>query len=157
MKIKLLVIGKTSGSWLNEGIDIYVKRLLHYTDFNIEVVPDIKNPASLSESQLKEMESSQFMKKIDDRDWVVLLDENGKQFTSEAFAGVLEKWMVGGTQKVVFIIGGAFGFGSDLVNRANMKIALSEMTFSHQMVRLIFVEQLYRGFTIIRNESYHHK
>ena len=157
MKIKLLVIGKTSESYLSEGIALYLKRLSHYIDFSFEVLPDIKRAPSMLSDQLKEAESAAFMKKIGERDFVILLDENGKTYTSEGFASQIEKWMVTGDKNPVFIIGGAFGFGKALTERAALKISLSEMTFSHQMVRLIFVEQLYRAFTIIRNEPYHHK
>jgi 23S rRNA (pseudouridine1915-N3)-methyltransferase len=154
MKIKLLVIGKTTPEYLKDGIAEYEKRLVHYTGFSIEMLPDVKKAPI---DKLKELEAEAFLKKITNRDFVVLLDENGKLFSSEKFAGQFEKWMNGQITQVVFIIGGAFGFGKALYDRANLQIALSEMTFSHQMVRLIFVEQLYRAFTIIKGEPYHHQ
>ncbi|MBL0342580.1 MAG: 23S rRNA (pseudouridine(1915)-N(3))-methyltransferase RlmH [Bacteroidetes bacterium] len=157
MKIRLMVIGKTSSSYLVEGIDEYVKRIGHYADFSLEVLPDIKKASSLQSHQLKDLEAEAFLKRIGVRDYVILLDEKGKADSSEGFAKSLQKWMVAGDKNPVFIIGGAFGFGKSLYEKAALKLALSEMTFSHQMVRLIFVEQLYRAFTIIRNEPYHHK
>ncbi len=157
MKIRLLVIGKTSAPYLIDGIEIYLKRISYYSDFSIEVVPDIKRAPSMLPDQLKEAEADVFLKRITERDYVVLLDENGKRFSSVGFAALMQKWMVAGNMNPVFIIGGAFGFGEALIKKAALKISLSEMTFSHQMVRLIFAEQLYRAFTIIRNEPYHHK
>ncbi|HMT30870.1 MAG TPA: 23S rRNA (pseudouridine(1915)-N(3))-methyltransferase RlmH [Bacteroidia bacterium] len=157
MKIRLLMIGKTSENYLEEGIQMYVKRLSHYCDFSMEVIPDVKRTPSTLPDKLKDLEADAFLKKIGVRDNVILLDENGKSYSSEGFAAFIEKWMVSGDKNLVFIIGGAFGFGKALYDRAEMKISLSGMTFSHQMVRLIFAEQLYRAFTILRNEPYHHK
>ncbi len=157
MKIKLLMIGKTAFGYLNEGMDIYIKRLSHYTDLTLEIIPDVKIAASTSQEKLKDLEAVAILKKIGLRDVVVLLDENGKTFSSVKFATQIQKWMESGDKNMVFIIGGAFGFGNALHERSQMKISLSEMTFSHQMVRLIFLEQLYRSFTIIKNEAYHHK
>jgi len=157
MKIKMMVIGKTSASWLEEGIALYRKRLQHYCDFELEVIPDIKGGGSLEIPKLKELEAQSFLKKLTPRDTVILLDENGKEFTSEGFAKRLNLWNDRGEKNLVFIVGGAFGFGNALHEKASLKISLSPMTFSHQMVRLIFVEQLYRGFTIIKGEPYHHK
>ena len=157
MKIKLLVIGKTSAVYLEEGIQVYLKRLVHYADFSMEVIPDIKVNSSTETAKLKELEAHAFLKKLAPRDFVVLLDENGKQFSSEGLASQINKWQVAGDKNLVFIIGGAFGFGEELKKRSSMSLSLSEMTFSHQMVRLIFVEQLYRAFTILKGEQYHHK
>lgn len=157
MKIKLLVIGKTSATYLEEGIAIYLKRLVHYTDFSLEIIPDVKAGSGMEVSRLKELEAQAFLKKITSRDTVVLLDENGKQFNSEGFAAQIGKWLIAGDKNVVFVIGGAFGFGESVIKIAALKLSLSEMTFSHQMVRLIFVEQLYRAFTILKGEPYHHK
>ena len=154
MKIKLLVIGKTTPEFLVEGIKEYEKRLVHYIGFSMEILPDVKKVAA---DRLKDLEAEAFLKKITGRDFVVLLDENGKLFSSEGFATQLEKWMNSQQTQIVFIIGGAFGFGKALYERANMQISLSQMTFSHQMVRMIFVEQLYRAFTILKKEPYHHK
>lgn len=157
MKIKLLVIGKTSSGWLQEGMDVYTGRLIHYSGFRIEVVPDVKVKGTLQPEQLRNKEAEAIVKRLDERDTVVLLDAGGRRFTSEAFARQLEKWQAGSDKQLVFIIGGAFGFGEHLLKRSAMKLSLSEMTFSHQMVRLIFLEQLYRAFTIIRGEPYHHR
>lgn len=157
MKIKLMVVGKTASPWLIEGIDVYVKRLIHYTDFSFEVVPDIRNAASLSQEQLKDLEATAIMKRVQPRDMIILLDEGGKQFSSEQMAEQLQKWMTAGSSNILFVVGGAFGFGKELQAAAKFRISLSPMTFSHQMVRLIFVEQLYRAFTILRKEPYHHR
>ena len=157
MKVKLLVIGKTSASYLEEGIGVYVKRLVHYTDFSFDVVADVKVNSGTDSVKLKDLEAAAFLKKITPRDFVVLLDENGKRFSSEGFAQQIEKWLVSGDKNLVFIVGGAFGFGSELKARSAMSLSLSEMTFSHQMVRLFFTEQLYRGFSILRGEKYHHE
>jgi len=157
MKIKLLAIGKTSAAYLDEGIAVYLKRLVHYTDFSFEIVPDVKSNSTMEPNKLKELEAQAFLKRITTKDQVVLLDENGKRFSSEGLAKQMSAWMMSGDKNIVFIIGGAFGFGEELKKRAAMSLSLSEMTFSHQMVRLIFVEQLYRAFTIIKGEAYHHK
>jgi len=157
MKIKLLMIGKTAFSYLEEGMELYLKRLVHYTDLTLEIIPDVKRTAATSPQKLKDLEAEAILKKIGPRDVIVLLDEYGKTFSSLKFAAQVQKWMQTGDKNMVFIIGGAFGFGNALHEKALMKISLSEMTFSHQMVRLIFLEQLYRAFTIIKNEPYHHK
>ncbi len=157
MKFKLIAIGKTSSAYLEEGISVYLKRLIHYTAFTIEIVADVKSAGTLDQTRLKELEAVNILKKINDRDLVVLLDENGKHLTSEGFANQISKWMLSGDRNVVFVIGGAFGFGDELKKRANYSMSLSSMTFSHQMARLIFTEQLYRAFTIIKGEQYHHK
>ncbi len=157
MNIKLLAIGKTDSKNLQSLIDEYQKRLSFYINFETEIIPDIKNVKNLSENQQKEKEGSLLLNKISSADWVVLLDENGKSFTSIQFADFLQKRMNSGIKNLVFVIGGAYGFSPEVYARANGKIALSLMTFSHQMVRLFFIEQLYRGFTILRNEPYHHQ
>jgi 23S rRNA (pseudouridine1915-N3)-methyltransferase len=156
MKIKLMVVGKTNESYLKEGIEIYTSRLNRYCDFVMEVLPDVKNRAVLPEDKLKDTEAEQILKKITKTDTLVLLDDKGTEFTSEGFSQRISKWQVGGITSLVFVIGGAFGFGEDVYKRADMKFSLSRMTYSHQMVRLIFLEQLYRAFTILRNEPYHH-
>lgn len=156
MKIKLLVIGKTSESWLKEGIALYTGRLNNYCDLEMEVIPDIKNRAVLPVEKLKIAEAEQILKRVASGDKVVVLDDKGKEETSVGFSRLISKWQVGGISRVVFVIGGAYGFGEEIYKRADLQFSLSRMTFSHQMVRVIFLEQLYRAFTILRNEPYHH-
>ena len=156
MKITLLTIGKTEDKYLNEGIDIYLKRLKHYVTFRILELPELKNTKSLSQEQQKIRESELIFKNIQSTDYVVLLDENGKEFSSRGFSVFLNKKMVGGLQHLVFIVGGPYGFSDEVYSRSNDKISLSQMTFSHQMIRLLFTEQLYRAFTILKGEPYHH-
>lgn len=157
MKIKLLVVGKTDESFVEEGIEKYLKRLKHYISFEIIVLPDVKQGSKLNTEKLKEEEGKLILQKLENSDQVVLLDEKGKNFSSEEFAGFLQKKMNGGFPTLVFIVGGAFGFSKEVYKRANEQLSLSKMTFSHQMVRLFFTEQLYRAFTIIKGEKYHHK
>ncbi len=157
MNIKLLAIGKTDNAQLTELINAYIKRLGFYVKFNFEIIPDIKNAKNLSETQQKEKEGKLILEKIDNPDVLILLDENGKQYDSVGFSEVLQKHMNSGIKQLVFVIGGPYGFSQDVYYRANGKLSLSKMTFSHQMIRLFFVEQLYRGFSILRNEPYHHR
>ncbi|MEM7087180.1 MAG: 23S rRNA (pseudouridine(1915)-N(3))-methyltransferase RlmH [Bacteroidota bacterium] len=157
MKITLLAIGKTDDRNLQSLIEAYSKRLKHYVSFNFEIIPDIKNVKNLSEVQQKNKEGQELLKRLSPSDTPVLLDENGKSFSSVGFSQYLQKKMNSGLKNLVFIIGGPYGFSDEIYQRANGKVALSQMTFSHQMVRLFFVEQLYRGFTILRNEPYHHQ
>lgn len=157
MNIRLITIGKTNSDWLIKGITEYKNRLSHYTNFEIIEIPDIKNKATLSIEKLKEAEQTEIEKYISKDACIIALDEHGKEHTSEEFSVFLQKKMIAGTRQLIFIIGGAFGISSKILDTCNDKIALSLMTFSHQMVRLIFVEQLYRGFTIMKNEKYHHK
>jgi 23S rRNA (pseudouridine1915-N3)-methyltransferase len=157
LKIKLLTLGKTNGDWLIKGIEDYKSRLKHYTNFEIIEIPDIKNKATLSIEKLKEAEFIELEKYIDKDSLVIALDEHGKEMNSQDFSNFIDKKIVAGNRQLIFIIGGAFGISAKLLTTCNDKIALSLMTFSHQMVRLIFVEQLYRAFTIIKNEKYHHK
>lgn len=157
MKITLLAIGKTDSKHLQALIEEYTKRLGHYVSFTSEIIPDIKNVKNLSESQQKNAEGQQLLKRISNSDALVLLDENGKTFDSVAFSEYLQKKMNSGLKNLVFVIGGPYGFSDEIYARANGKISLSLMTFSHQMVRLFFIEQLYRGFTILKNEPYHHR
>ena len=157
MKITLLAIGKTEDKRLQSLIDDYVKRLGHYIKFSFEILPDVKNVKHLSESQQKDKEGEQFLSYLNTSDVVVLLDENGKAFNSIDFSNYLQKHMNSGIKNLVFVIGGPYGFSDSLYQRAQGKVALSKMTFSHQMVRLFVVEQLYRAFTILRNEPYHHR
>jgi len=157
MTITLIAIGKTDDKELNFLIEAYKKRLSFYVKFNFEVIPDIKNVKNLSEKQQKEKEGALIIKKLQTSDVLVLLDENGKQFGSVGFSEYLQKQMNSGLKNLVFVIGGPYGFSEEIYKRAQGKISLSKMTFSHQMVRLFFIEQLYRGFTILKNEPYHHR
>ena len=157
MTIKLLTIGKTDNKQLQQLIDDYTKRLSHYIKFDFEIIPDIKNTKSLNEAQQKQKEGELILKQLKPTDVLILLDENGKQMDSVGFAKYLQKHMNSGIKQLVFVIGGPYGFAEELHNKAQGKLSLSKMTFSHQMVRLFFVEQLYRGFTILRNEPYHHR
>lgn len=157
MNIKLLAIGKTDQNHLQTLIDDYAKRLSYYIKFDLEIIPDLKNVKNLSEQQQKEKEGELILSKIGSSDQMVLLDENGKSFSSVEFSAELQKKMNSGIKTLVFVIGGPYGFSETVYSQANGKISLSKMTFSHQMVRLFFVEQLYRGFTILRNEPYHHQ
>jgi 23S rRNA (pseudouridine1915-N3)-methyltransferase len=157
MKITLLVIGKTLSDYLKAGEDEYLKRLKFYGNIDYCVIPTIKNTKSLTEEQQKTEEAKLLLSKIEASDFCVLLDEKGKNGTSEEFADFLNGKMVSGVKNLVFIVGGAFGFSEQMYQRANHKLALSHLTFSHQMTRLIFMEQLYRAFTILKGEPYHHK
>jgi 23S rRNA (pseudouridine1915-N3)-methyltransferase len=157
MQIKLIAIGKTDDKQLIQLIEHYQKRLKHYIKFQIEIIPDIKNVKNLSEKQQKEKEGELILKKIAATDVLVLLDENGKQFTSVDFSNYLQKKMNTGIKQLVFVIGGPYGFSEAVYQKSKEKISLSKMTFSHQMIRLFMVEQIYRGFTILKNEPYHHQ
>ncbi|NNM23867.1 MAG: 23S rRNA (pseudouridine(1915)-N(3))-methyltransferase RlmH [Flavobacteriaceae bacterium] len=157
MKITLLAVGKTDDRNLQNLIEDYSRRLTHYVPFVLEIIPDIKNSKNLSEENQKLAEGKKLLKEIENSDHVILLDEKGKQFNSMDFSKFLQKKMNSGLKNLVFIIGGPYGFSEELYVRANGKVSLSAMTFSHQMVRLFVVEQLYRGFTILRNEPYHHQ
>lgn len=157
MNIKLLAIGKTDDKNLQILIDDYTKRLSFYVKFEVEIIPDIKNVKNLSETQQKEKEANLILSKITPTDHLILLDENGKTYSSTLFSEHLQKKMNSGIKTLVFAIGGPYGFSQAVYNKANQKISLSTMTFSHQMVRLFFIEQLYRGFTILKNEPYHHQ
>lgn len=156
MKIVLLAIGKTDEDYLITGIKKYVGRLGHYVSFEMKEIPDIRNRKTLSEDQQKKAESFLLLQQLQPGDHVVLLDENGIQHSSTAFAESLEKLMTSGAKRIVFVIGGPYGFAQEVYDKANAKLSLSPMTFSHQMVRLVFVEQLYRAFTILKGEPYHH-
>lgn len=157
MNIKLLAIGKTDDKNLQALLNEYIKRLSFYVKFDLEVIPDVKNAKNMSIDQQKEKEGDLLLAKIGSGDWVLLLDEKGKKYTSLQFADFLQKRMNSGIKNLIFVIGGPYGFSPEVYARANGKISLSDMTFSHQMVRLFFVEQLYRGYTILRNEPYHHE
>lgn len=157
MNIKLIAIGKTDNKNLQILIDDYQKRLSFYIKFDLEIIPDLKNLKNFSESQQKEKEGELILSKITTTDQLILLDENGKNFSSVGFADELQKKMNSGIKNLVFVIGGPYGFSEAVYSQAQGKISLSAMTFSHQMVRLFFIEQLYRGFTILKNEPYHHR
>lgn len=156
MKITLVCVGKTDERYLQEGIEKYHKRLVHYTKFAAVIIPDIKNRKNLSEQQQKEKEGQFILKYVDSTDTLILLDERGKSFDSPAFATYLEQCALRNLQHLVFVIGGPYGFSEEVYRRANVTISLSKMTFSHQMIRLFFVEQLYRAYTIMKGEPYHH-
>lgn len=156
MKLTLMVVGATDEADLRDAIDKYSVRLKHYCSFGIEVVDVPKSFKKLPSNELKTAEGKLIMAALTDQDLVVLLDECGIDFTSIAFAEKLQKWLNGGNKKIVFLIGGAFGFSEEVYGRANFKLSLSKMTLTHQMVRLFFTEQLYRAFTILKNEKYHH-
>ena len=157
MNIKLIAIGKTDDKELTNLIDNYINRLRFYIKFSFEVIPDLKNAKNLSEPQQKEKEGKLILNQVDTSDVLLLLDEKGKQYDSVAFSEVLQKHMNSGIKQLIFVIGGPYGFSPEVYNRANGKLSLSKMTFSHQMIRLFFIEQLYRGFTILKNEPYHHR
>ena len=157
MKITLLTVGKTDKDWVKQGIDIYASRMKHYFPFSIVEIPELKNASSLSQEQIKAKEGELILKNIKPTDDVILLDERGREFSSMEFAKVLQDKISYTGKDIVFIIGGAYGFSEVVRQRSNSKISLSRMTFSHQMVRAIFVEQLYRAFTIMKGEPYHHE
>jgi len=157
MKIVLLTIGKTSEKYLIDGIAQYQKRLKYYTQFEMLEIPNLKNSKNFSNAEIIKKEGELILKQLQNSDHLVLLDDKGKDFTSPKYAQKLQQWMLSGKKRVVFVVGGAYGFSEQVYKRGNEKISLSKMTFSHQMVRLFFVEQLYRAFTILNNEPYHHE
>ena len=157
MKIKLLTIGKTDNAALAQLIKTYEARLKHYIQFSIEIIPDIKNTKNFSEEIQKEKEGDLILSKISTTDRMVLLDENGTSFDSMEFSKFLQKQMNSVIKQLVFVIGGPYGFSEKIYKKSQGKISLSKMTFSHQMVRLFAIEQIYRGFTILKNEPYHHQ
>ncbi|AFD07985.1 23S rRNA (pseudouridine(1915)-N(3))-methyltransferase RlmH [Solitalea canadensis] len=157
MKITLIQIGKTEDKYLLEGIDKYEKRLKHYINFSTVTIPALKNTKNLNFEEQKKKEAELILKSINNTDYVILLDEKGKVFTSVQFADQLNKHMNRAVQNLVFIIGGPYGFDEKIYARANEKLSLSTMTFSHQMVRLFFIEQIYRANTILKGEPYHHE
>lgn len=157
MNIKLIAVGKTDNPALQQLISTYGKRLSYYINFELQLLPDIKNSKSLSEEQQKIKEGELILSYIEPSHHLILLDERGKEYTSIAFADELQKKMNTGIKQLTFVIGGPYGFSQAVYQRANSKLSLSKLTFSHQMIRLFFVEQLYRAFTILRNEPYHHQ
>lgn len=156
MDILLLTVGKTTTSYIQTGIDEYCKRLKRYVPFSIKSLPDIKNSRKLSESQQKEEEGKLILSDLSASDHVVLLDERGEMMTSRGFSDFIQKVMLGGKKRMVFVIGGPYGFSSNVYSRANSKLSFSKMTFSHEMIRLFFTEQVYRAMTILKGEPYHH-
>ncbi|MCQ2351173.1 MAG: 23S rRNA (pseudouridine(1915)-N(3))-methyltransferase RlmH [Paludibacteraceae bacterium] len=157
MKITLLAVGKTTDSIVESLTDVYIKRLQHYTDFKFVTIPELKNTKSLSEQEQKQREGELIIKSIPAGSHVILMDEHGREYTSVEFSQKITAFQNSGVKNVVFVIGGPYGFSPDAYAIASEKISLSKMTFSHQMVRAIFAEQLYRAFTIIKGEPYHHQ
>lgn len=157
MKITLLAVGKTDDPNIAQLVATYEKRLHYYVNFEIVIIPDLKNTKNLSIEQQKTDEGKLLLTKLENSDFVTLLDERGKKYSSLKFAALINKRSVSGLKRLVFIIGGPYGFSNAVYDRANDKLSLSDMTFSHQMVRLFAVEQLYRAFTILKNEPYHHE
>ena len=157
MNIKLLVVGKTDEKYLQEGIEVYVKRLKHYVNFELAVIPALKDQKGASPEDIKSREAVLILKLLEKSDRIVLLDEHGTEHTSVGFSQYIQKQMNAGVRNLTFVIGGAFGFAPEVYAAANDKVSLSKLTFNHQMVRLFFVEQLYRAFTILRNEPYHNE
>lgn len=157
MKIILLTVGKTDKAWVKEGMDIYMSRLSHYIRFSLVEIPELKNVSALSKDEIKSREGELILRNIRPEDHVVLLDEHGKEYSSMEFSKKLEIRLAGSSNDMIFVVGGAYGFSPEVYARCNSKISLSRMTFSHQMVRAVFVEQLYRAFTIMRGEPYHHE
>ena len=157
MNIELIVVGKTDSKEVSALVDMYTKRINFYNKFNITYIPDIRNSKNLSEAQQKSAEGEAILRLLDDSDRVVLLDEKGSEFRSVEYAEWLQKRMNSGVKRLVFVIGGPYGFSPEVYSRSNEKISLSKMTFSHQIIRAIFTEQLYRAFSIINNLPYHHE
>ncbi len=157
MKITLILVGKTTDKPVEVGMEKYIKRIQRYIPFQLEVIPALKNTKKMSESEIKLKEGELILNKVSALDHIVLLDEKGKEFTSKQFSVFIRQKMIHGMKSLVFIIGGAYGFSDAVYHRAHSKLAISQMTFSHQLIRLIFLEQLYRAFTIINNEPYHHE
>lgn len=156
MKISLILNGKTEEEHIVKGVSIYEQRLKHYLPFEISVIPALKNTKAMSIEQQKQKEGELILKSIQSSDKLILLDENGKEYSSAGFSGFIQQQMNSGIKNLVFVVGGPYGFSEEVYKRANGKLSLSKMTFSHQMVRLFFVEQVYRAMTILRNEPYHH-
>ena len=157
MRITLVTVGRTDIPWVRTGLEMYVSRLEHYVPFSLREIPELKGVSALSKDQIKEREGELILKQVRSADEVVLLDEHGKEHTSVGFSQYLQKQMNAGIRTLVFVVGGAFGFAPSVYAAASDKISLSQMTFNHQMVRLFFVEQLYRAFTILRHEPYHNE
>ena len=157
MRISLILVGKTTDSIVEKGIEKYLKRMKRYIQFKIDIIPALKNTKNMNEAEIKLKEGELILNKLNPSDFLVLLDENGKEMTSVQFASFVEKSMLRSVKNLVFVVGGAYGFSDAVYKKANQKIALSQMTFSHQIIRMIFLEQIYRAFTIINKEPYHHE
>ena len=157
MDVKLVTVGKTDVAWVKEGLDLYVSRLRHYVPFSLVEIPQLKNVSAFSKEQIKEKEGELILKQVTPGDAVILLDEHGKEFRSVEWAEWIRQRLARGGKALVFVVGGAYGFSQAVYDRAEGKVSLSKMTFSHQMGRTVFAEQLYRAFTIIKGEPYHHE
>lgn len=157
MNITLLVVSRTDMPFVQQGLDVYLERLKHYCNFTLDVIPSLKDQRNMKPDEVKQHEGQLILKRLEKSDYVVLLDEHGKQHTSIGFSQYLQQKMNGGIRQLTFVIGGAFGFSPAVYTAAQDKLSLSAMTFNHQMVRLFFVEQLYRAFTILRHEKYHNE
>lgn len=157
MKIRLLTVGKTDIGWVREGLDDYVSRIRHHVPFELVEIPELKKVSALSREQIKDMEGKLVLRHLKQSDHVVLLDERGEELRSVELASRLQDMMARGGRDIVFVVGGAYGFSPELYSRGDSKLSLSKMTFSHQLVRTVFAEQLYRAFTIIKGEPYHHE
>ena len=157
MKITLLTMGKTDVGWVRAGLELYTSRIAHYIPFVLKELPELKNAGALTHAQIREKEGSLLLAQTRPSDEVILLDEHGREFRSVEFASFLQKKLSSGSRDIVFIVGGAYGFSDEVYGRADGRISLSKMTFSHQMVRTVFAEQLYRAFTIMKGEPYHHE
>ncbi|MBQ6762426.1 MAG: 23S rRNA (pseudouridine(1915)-N(3))-methyltransferase RlmH [Bacteroidales bacterium] len=157
MEVKLVTVGKTDVPWVKEGLDLYVSRLRHYVPFTLVEIPQLKNVSAFSQEQIKEKEGELILKQVAPGETVILLDERGRQYRSVEWADWIQRQLSMGGKGLVFVVGGAYGFSQKVYDRSNGLVSLSIMTFSHQMVRTVFAEQLYRAFTIIRGEPYHHE
>ena len=156
MKIVLMTVGKTTTEYLRKGIEMYTARINRYMQFELNELPDIRNTKSLTEAQQKEREGELILSALQPSDAVVLLDERGREMTSREFADEIDRYGIRGTKRLVYIVGGPYGFSGKVYDRANAKLSLSRMTYPHEMVRLFFTEQIYRAMTILRGEPYHH-
>ncbi len=157
MRISLLTVGKTDVKWVREGLETYVSRLSHYVPFSLEEIPELRNASALSREQIREKEGELILRRLKDTDEVILLDEHGREYRSVEWAAFLGEKLSRSSRDLVFVVGGAYGFSQKVYDRAASRLSLSKMTFSHQIVRTIFAEQLYRAFTIIKGEPYHHE
>ena len=157
MNLTLLTVGKTDVKWVKEGLELYASRLTHYVPFTLTEIPELKKVSALSRQQIMQKEGELILKHLTPGDHLILLDEHGREFRSLEFADYVEHLLFMGGKNLVFVVGGAYGFSDEVYARAHSKISLSRMTFSHQMVRIIFAEQLYRAFTILKGEPYHHE
>lgn len=157
MDIELLTVGKTGIKFVGEGLEEYTKRLKRYIPYQIVSLPDVKKASSMTEQKQKEAEGEMILSRLQTSDYVVLLDEHGREYSSMEFSSFLQKQMLAGRKKLVFVVGGPYGFSQEVYDRSDSKLSLSRMTFNHEMVRLFFTEQVYRAMTILRGEPYHHE